>query len=276
MSESSTIDCKFLFDNQLCRSIAEYEEVRIAREKECANAQQNMCCYRCAFRVSCEISCSYLNRRGEELTGQSIPSNEVNVLASVDESTRLRLRPKILEMITVKAGLNFPIVESDFPAKERQEINTVVKMLNDHETNLQRIREMENWLKLYKLKRASTRVLFLGRQLRDTEKEECLSQIHKLENENNGILLNIDQKTLELAAIAKKSVLVKHEINFQIFLDALKDRGIVLEKLECPHCGGLLQVSEVPKKEQMLQCRYCGMSILAMNLYEKFKEILKL
>ena len=266
MSESGTVDCEYLVGNQLCRSIAEDEEVRIAREKECVNAIKNMCCYTCALRVSCEISCNYLSGGGREPAGQSIPSNEVNVLAGIEKSTRLRLRSRILELINLNAGLNFPVVESDFPTKERQEISAVVKMLNDYETNLQRISQIKR-----KYKFGSFFV-----QLTNAEKEEILSRIHKLEDENNGILLSVDQRTLDLAVIAKKSILGKHKINFQVFLDALKDRGIVLEKLECPHCGGMLQVSEVPKKEQMLQCRYCGMSILAMNLYEKFKEILKL
>jgi len=62
--------------------------------------------------------------------------------------------------------------------------------------------------------------------------------------------------------------------DFGRFLRALKKKGVVLKTIECPNCAGILKVSEVPKKEEMIECRYCGKSILAMNLFEKFKDII--
>jgi hypothetical protein len=64
MSESGTVDCEYLVDNQLCRSIVEDEEGRAAREKGCLQIVKNMCCYLCERRESCEISCSYLDKSG--------------------------------------------------------------------------------------------------------------------------------------------------------------------------------------------------------------------
>lgn len=48
----------------------------------------------------------------------------------------------------------------------------------------------------------------------------------------------------------------------------------MLQTIECPNCGGKLTISEVPKKEEIVECRHCGKPILAMNVFEKFKDIL--
>lgn len=64
MGESSTVDCEYLVDNQLCRSIIENEEGRGAREKGCSEVVKNMCCYLCVRRESCDIGCNYLDKSG--------------------------------------------------------------------------------------------------------------------------------------------------------------------------------------------------------------------
>lgn len=81
MSESSTLDCEFLVDNQLCGSIVEDEEARAAREKGCLQSVKNMCCYRCEHRESCEISCNYLDKPdASQSTGQKT--------LNIDQETR--------------------------------------------------------------------------------------------------------------------------------------------------------------------------------------------
>jgi hypothetical protein len=81
MSESGTVDCEYLVDNQLCRSIVEDEEGRAAREKGCSQIVKNMCCYLCERRESCEISCSYLDKSGgSQITGQKT--------LNIDQETR--------------------------------------------------------------------------------------------------------------------------------------------------------------------------------------------
>jgi hypothetical protein len=76
MSESSTVDCEFLVDNQLCRSIVEDEEGRAARERSCSQTLKNMCCYLCGCRESCEISCNYLDKSG---VSQSADQKTLNI-----------------------------------------------------------------------------------------------------------------------------------------------------------------------------------------------------
>jgi NAD-dependent SIR2 family protein deacetylase len=63
-------------------------------------------------------------------------------------------------------------------------------------------------------------------------------------------------------------------LDFGQVLSALKNKGMILETVECPNCGGKLDISQVPKKEEILQCKHCGKPILAVNVFEKFKELL--
>ena len=88
-------------------------------------------------------------------------------------------------------------------------------------------------------------------------------------------MIDVEKKIDLLAKSISRHVLAGSHVDFKELIAALKNKGVILEKFACPHCGGLLGVAEIPKREQMLQCKYCGSSILAVNLYEKFKDILK-
>ena len=81
MSENSMVNCEYLVDNQLCRSIIEDEDGLAVREKGCLEAVKNLCCYLCSHRESCEISCSYLDKPG---TSRITDQKSVNV----DHETR--------------------------------------------------------------------------------------------------------------------------------------------------------------------------------------------
>jgi len=68
VSENNVVNCEYLVDNQLCRSIIEDEDGLAVREKGCLEAVKNLCCYLCSHRESCEISCSYLDKLGSSRT----------------------------------------------------------------------------------------------------------------------------------------------------------------------------------------------------------------
>lgn len=67
MAGNDSVECEYLVDKQLCKSIIDDEEGRAVREKGCLEAVKNLCCYLCARRESCEISCSYLDKPGAPL-----------------------------------------------------------------------------------------------------------------------------------------------------------------------------------------------------------------
>ena len=62
MAQSSPVECEYLVDGELCKSVITDEEGKATRQKWCMGATKNLCCYLCARRDSCEISCSYLDR----------------------------------------------------------------------------------------------------------------------------------------------------------------------------------------------------------------------
>ena len=64
MAQSGSVECEYLVDGEFCKSIIDDEEGKATRQKWCLEAVKNLCCYLCARRESCEISCSYLDTPG--------------------------------------------------------------------------------------------------------------------------------------------------------------------------------------------------------------------
>jgi hypothetical protein len=54
-------DCEYLVDGRLCKAVIEQPEGRDIRKDFCRNSQKHYCCYLCAYREKCEISCSFLD-----------------------------------------------------------------------------------------------------------------------------------------------------------------------------------------------------------------------
>lgn len=64
IKEGVSKQCKYFSDNQSCGALIEEEEGRALRGEFCTNDLKDSCCYLCANRKSCEISCNYI---GEEV-----------------------------------------------------------------------------------------------------------------------------------------------------------------------------------------------------------------
>jgi hypothetical protein len=54
------INCKYLMDNRLCKSVTEEPEVR---NEVCTNKPKNYCCYLCLKQEKCDISCQFLDSK---------------------------------------------------------------------------------------------------------------------------------------------------------------------------------------------------------------------
>jgi DNA-directed RNA polymerase subunit RPC12/RpoP len=170
------------------------------------------------------------------------------------------LRKRIIDMISFKADLGFPLAETDFTPEHRQEISELAQMLEKCETLVNRA-----------IKAKQDMLLLRNFWRKDALKREWIQSL----NECEQLKKEVDQRIIAIASSIKKYPPSFIHIDFQRFLDAMKNKGIILEKIQCPHCGGMLEVTEVPKKEEVLKCKYCGFSILAINLFEKFKEMLR-
>ena len=62
MTGKSDVKCEYLEDGKFCKSICESDEGKAVREESCANNSKETCCYVCADRKTCEISCNYLEK----------------------------------------------------------------------------------------------------------------------------------------------------------------------------------------------------------------------
>ena len=60
-------DCEYLVDGRLCRAVIEQSEGRDVRKEFCKNSRKDYCCYLCAYRQKCEISCSFLDAPQESI-----------------------------------------------------------------------------------------------------------------------------------------------------------------------------------------------------------------
>jgi hypothetical protein len=56
------MDCNYLSEGRLCQAVSQQEEAKAARVESCTNVPNNLCCYLCAKRETCEISCNYLRK----------------------------------------------------------------------------------------------------------------------------------------------------------------------------------------------------------------------
>ena len=65
-------DCEYLVDGRLCRAIIEQPEGKDIRKEFCKNSRKDYCCYLCAFREKCEISCSFLDMPQSTSSNSSI------------------------------------------------------------------------------------------------------------------------------------------------------------------------------------------------------------
>ena len=60
-------------------------------------------------------------------------------------------------------------------------------------------------------------------------------------------------------------------VDFAEILKAIKGKGILLESIECPHCGAPLTL---PKTGKSIQCSHCNRTVLALDLFDKLKNVL--
>ena len=70
---------------------------------------------------------------------------------------------------------------------------------------------------------------------------------------------------------AKARYEYKVVIDFAQLTSKLGEKGLALQVIECPHCGGKV---DMPKDGNVAKCKSCGNNIHAVDIFEKFKNIL--
>ena len=86
----------------------------------------------------------------------------------------------------------------------------------------------------------------------------------------DGVIDSSGRYTSSLT-LSRKSVQYQVAIDFNSIFTQLKGKGIVLESLECPSCKGALLY---PEAGSVVTCSFCGATVTAVDVLEKFKGLL--
>lgn len=84
----------------------------------------------------------------------------------------------------------------------------------------------------------------------------------------NILDLLIHQRRTTLEQEKKKVQVV---IDFSFLKSTAEKGGLVLKTISCPHCGGYVKL---PEKGNICQCEHCQREILAVDIFEKMKQLL--
>jgi len=90
-----------------------------------------------------------------------------------------------------------------------------------------------------------------------------------VEGELDGVLE--DDTYISNAKLSRKTVQYQVTIDFTSLFAQLKNKGIVLQKIECPSCKGEL---EFPENGTSIVCKFCNSTVYATDIFEKFKTLL--
>ncbi|MFW9964725.1 MAG: hypothetical protein ACFFCX_14250 [Candidatus Sifarchaeia archaeon] len=86
----------------------------------------------------------------------------------------------------------------------------------------------------------------------------------------DGIITE-EGKYVSSAMVTRKTVQYQVVLDFATLLSQLENKGIILQSLDCPSCSGKL---EYPKDGSSFNCKYCGATVKAIDVFEKFKALL--
>ncbi|MHA2210335.1 MAG: PH domain-containing protein [Candidatus Thorarchaeota archaeon] len=102
------------------------------------------------------------------------------------------------------------------------------------------------------------------------EKTTAIVESLIADGELDGIVTD-DGMYISNTMLARKSVQYQVVIDFTSLFSQLETKGIVLQTIECPSCGGKL---DYPESGSVVQCKFCDSTVSAVDLFEKFKSLL--
>lgn len=88
---------------------------------------------------------------------------------------------------------------------------------------------------------------------------------------NNAISQRKNQIRLEQEKERAKER-VQIVLDFSALKDVMSKGGMVMTTYKCPNCGGKL---ELPESGQVLNCKYCGVPIKPVDVFDKIKDLLQ-
>jgi len=92
--------------------------------------------------------------------------------------------------------------------------------------------------------------------------------INVILNSSSDRKLKIKESKSKIEVIHKGAV---GTYDFNKLVNKLSEKGISLNTIECPNCGGTL---EVPKIGNIFTCKYCQKNVYAVDLFKKFNTFI--
>jgi len=90
------------------------------------------------------------------------------------------------------------------------------------------------------------------------------------DGELDGIVTD-EEEYISNTMLARKTVQYQVVIDFASLHSELETKGIVLQTIDCPACGGKL---DYPEDGSTMTCKYCDSTVSAVDIFEKFKSLL--
>ncbi len=91
-----------------------------------------------------------------------------------------------------------------------------------------------------------------------------------LDGQLEGVITD-DGEYVSNVMLARKTVQYQVVIDFNSLYSQLQGKGIVLQNIECPSCNAHL---DYPESGSVVVCKYCGSTVNAVDIFEKFKNLL--
>jgi DNA-directed RNA polymerase subunit RPC12/RpoP len=65
------------------------------------------------------------------------------------------------------------------------------------------------------------------------------------------------------------SIVFQGRMDFGLLRSIMRSRGIVIERIECPYCGGSINL---PETGHVTQCSYCGRKVYVADVFKELEK----
>ena len=287
MSENNVVNCEYLVDNQLCKSIIENEEGLGVREKGCIEAVKNLCCYRCFHRESCEISCNYLDKSGaSQSTGQKTLNTDQEHGRLWQNSIFLEKGEQIVASWRGNREMTAKVVERGSLGRKRIEEAKERKngFLVLTSQRLLFLKEHGTFGKSYHQVLAIPLLKVGGISIGGMISPfVCIAddlETHTFHIQGIGknefepfrqLVMDQCRKRREEIEAERKRDRVQVVLDFSALKDYMEKGGLVLQKTKCPECGAPMPL---PTTGNQTKCDHCGSIVYAQDIFEKVKALI--
>jgi len=111
-------------------------------------------------------------------------------------------------------------------------------------------------------------------EYKKSEKEQEQKQETALKPYKNEIISLIRNFNKDLASLSNDidtslSVIFQGKMDFGLIRSTMKAKGLVIEKIECPYCGGPITL---PKTGHVVKCPHCGNDVYAADVLKELEK----